>query len=287
MSEEPHGWLTRRAVAALTRLAEASDDADGEWARGLLAEVDEVPPGTARLRWALGGLWMLLSGTIDDRRRLVVLARRPATGTQRMLALLLLPHAFLVMLGAAFAEGDFRIGDPRGPAFTTLLFTFPLVIALIWWRPVPGAGVGTIWLLAEAIVWLAPAGHTQPDGTAPATAQRILDTLPQVWLMIPPTIALLGSIAAISLAPRAALQGDRTLRGVLTRVGAWFALLALAGGGVLTAGWLAQVLGITGSWWAWPTGILFSLIVPVCALLGPLAALSRPLEAPSEPAATQ
>lgn len=276
MSEEPYGRLTRRAVTALSRLADTCESADREWAAGLLAELDEVPPGRARLRWALGGVWMLLSGSLSGRRRLLVLARRPASWAQRMLSLLLLPHAYLMLLAYSFTVGDYEIGDPRGPAFVALTVGFTLTAVLAWWRPVPAMAFGLFCAVAEVLVLVAPAGRTEPDGGYPSTAGRILSGLQESVLMILPAAALMLSIAAISLAPRPALRTGMTgrIRAVQLITGAALIALVVPGWGALV--WVCDRLGVSSVGPVLALAVLTAAAVPVCVLLGPLAAVSGP-----------
>jgi hypothetical protein len=288
MSKAPDGWLTRRAVTALTRLAEGSEGADRDWALGLLAEVDEVSPGLARLRWAFGGIWMLISGSISGRRiRFAALARQPARWSQRVLALLLLPYAYWLLLAYAFTQLDYEIGDPRGPAFVAAAVSVVLTAILAWWRPIPAMVFGFGCWLAQVAIWLAPSGAVLPDGGTPGTAERIRFELPLLTFTALPMLTLMASIAALSLAPRIASGGVRRRpRDVAMGVVTWIVLLALIGLGPFSLTAAADLLLGDAAFgvmlvFSWLVAVV---VVPICVLLSPLAALSRPLARAVDPA---
>lgn len=279
MTSDHDGALTRRAVTALTQLAADADEPDREWAAGLLAELDHIPAGWARLRWAAGGIWLLLTGSIGGRRaRFAVLARRPARWPQRVLSLLLLPYAYLFLTGWAFTSLDYQIGDPRGPAFLALAVATAGVLILDWWRPVLGFLAGLIAWVAGVVVFLSPAGAILPDGGTPATGQRLAIQAPQVLFLLLPQLTLLVSLLAISLAPRTRTRQARAGGLVLLgRFAVWAVVFALIIVGPFLVGQVLQELGL----WQAVTpvvtvlSVIEALVIPVGVLLWPLATLSR------------
>jgi hypothetical protein len=107
--------LTRIANWTLDRASRRLPDDQRSWGEAVRAEADEVPPGPARLRWLLGGLWTV--------------AR--VSGVPRGIALTVAAGA----AGAALVRLDWHPGsaNPAMPANrTAMIITVGVLAALPW-----------------------------------------------------------------------------------------------------------------------------------------------------------
>lgn len=180
-------WLTRLVEALVMWRVRQLPLARREWGEGIVAEFCEVPDGGGRrLRWALGGLWVVLRGgraagpPVPERRGRVWLSR--------LFVLLGVVSVAPWLIASAQGLGDDAPDGTYRSMLTMLIAEVALAVAFLanlWRRNARAAGLGlmvTIFGYAGAAAFAAADNGQHPVLTLVAP---VLFAGPPLMLAVP------------------------------------------------------------------------------------------------------
>jgi len=175
-------WLAARSAAVLERAVHRMPEPRQDWGRALLAELTAAPPGWARARWSLSGLWFVLRNPRPGRQLSQAWARVLFAGVGA-----LHPAFWAYVFALQLTEND-APDIPRPENWLMFLTALALVLAF----------VAACWLrrAGAVLVWIGLLGYIGPLGYL-AVLEGQNPLLPMALFGVPP---LFGAVPLTFLA---------------------------------------------------------------------------------------